>query len=59
MKSKEFKTVNFNKTGVGNSVGRVILRKEWLNDMNITSDEPWIELSYDENEKKIVIEKKN
>lgn len=59
MKLKDVKAVNFNKSGSGSISGRIILKKEWLEDMKINFDEPWIELNYDETLKKITIEKKN
>ena len=59
MKLKDIKAVNFNKNGSGSISGRIILKKEWLEDMKINIDEPWIELNYDEKLKRIVIEKKN
>lgn len=59
MKLKDIKAVNFNRNGSGSISGRIILKKDWLEDMNITPDEPWIELNYDEKIKRIVIEKKD
>lgn len=59
MKLKDIKAVNFNRSGPGSISGRIILKKEWLEDMKINIDEPWIELNYDEKLKRIVIEKKN
>ena len=59
MKLKDIKAVNFNKGGSGSISGRIILKKEWLEDMKINIDEPWIELNYDEKLKRIVIEKKD
>ena len=59
MKLKDIKAVNFNKSGSGSISGRIILKKEWLEDMKINIDERWIELNYDEKLKRIVIEKKD
>lgn len=59
MKLKDIKAVNFNKSGSGGICGRIILKKDWLNDMEINEDEPWIELNYDKELKRIIIEKKN
>lgn len=59
MKLKDIKAVNFNKSGSGSISGRIILKKEWLEDMKINIEEPWIELNYDEKLKRIVIEKKD
>lgn len=59
MKLKDIKAVNFNRSGSGSISGRIILKKEWLEDMKINIDEPWIELNCDEKLKRIVIEKKN
>lgn len=59
MKLKDIKAVNFNKSGSGSISGRIILKKDWLNDMEINEDEPWIELNYDKELKRIIIEKKN
>lgn len=59
MKLKDIKAVNFNKSGSGSVSGRIILKKDWLNDMEINEDEPWIELNYDKELKRIIIEKKN
>ena len=59
MKLKDIKAVNFNRNGSGSISGRIILKKEWLEDMKINIDEPWIELNYDEKLKRIVIEKKD
>ena len=59
MKLKDIKAVNFNRGGSGSISGRIILKKEWLEDMKINIDEPWIELNYDEKLKRIIIEKKD
>ena len=59
MKLKDIKAVNFNKNGSGSISGRIILKKEWLEDMKINIYEPWIELNYDEKLKKIFIENKD
>ena len=59
MKLKDIKAVKFNKNGSGSISGRIILKKEWLEDMKINIDEPWIELNYDEKLKRIIIEKKD
>ena len=59
MKLKDIKAVNFNRRGSGSISGRIILKKEWLEDMKINIDEPWIELNYDEKLKRIIIEKKD
>lgn len=61
-KLEEFKSVNFSKAGSKSAVyyvGKVILRKEWLDNMGITKEEPNIKLNYDESSKKIIIEKIN
>lgn len=58
MKLKDIKAVNFNKSGSGSISGRIILKKDWLEDMKIDINDPWIELNYDEELKRIIIEKK-
>ena len=58
MKVKEHKSINFNKTGAGNTVGKIVLPKKWLNDMGLNENDSWVELFYNETEKRIVIEKK-
>ncbi|MCI6152229.1 hypothetical protein [Fusobacterium perfoetens] len=58
MENKKFKSINFTKSGAGNLVGKIILPKKWLDDMEINIDNPFIELSYNENQKQIIIEKK-
>ena len=58
MKNKKFKSINFTKSGIGNLVGKIILPKKWLDDMELDINNPFVELSYDENKKQIIIEKK-
>lgn len=58
MQLKVVKAINFNGNGRGYLLGRIILKKAWLDDMNITPEEPLLELTYDETLKRIIIEKK-
>lgn len=57
MKNKEFKSINFARSGVGNLVGKIILPKKWLDDMELNTEQPFVELFYDENKKEIIIKK--
>lgn len=58
MQLKVVKAINFNSNGRGYFLGRIILKKAWLDDMNVTPEEPLLELTYDETLKRIIVEKK-
>lgn len=51
------KKVSFNKSGTGGITPKLNLNNSWLDDMGVTEDEKEVILTYDELEKKIIIEK--
>lgn len=51
------KKVTFNKGGSGGHTGRIILPSTYLELMNVTKDDPEVELTYKDG--KIIIEKAN
>lgn len=56
MKKEVVKTLTFAKGGKLGVSAKVIIPKEWINDMEVTPD-TLVKMSYDEKGKKILLEK--
>ncbi|MFR4518969.1 MAG: dihydrolipoamide acetyltransferase [Fusobacterium sp.] len=56
MKKEVVKTLTFAKGGKLGVSAKVIIPKEWVNDMEVTPD-TLVKMSYNEEDKKILIEK--
>lgn len=58
MKKEVIKKINFNKSGTGGEVARVVLNKEWIFDMEIDKKNNEVIMTYDDETKAIKITKK-